>query len=157
VQQVVVKLYICSSSPVTVAMHYTVHHKIHLFKTNILVCTTSSTYLEPRLRLQEDGCICIYGVASFTRIDISCLVGGTVCTFLLVYIIQLYYNVQCKKHKILRYNLNMDSIKLTINISAYSGRATATMRMSENWRGRLHTQSNNILHKLIFSFYIPLY
>jgi len=40
----------------------------------------SSTCFEPEGHLQEDGCICSYGVVCFTCIGINSLVGRRVCS-----------------------------------------------------------------------------
>jgi len=38
------------------------------------------------VHLQEDGCICSYGIVCFTCISINSLVGRTVCSILLILI-----------------------------------------------------------------------
>jgi len=54
--------------------------------------------------------------------------------YIFSFILYDYITMQVqKKHKIVHHYFNMGSIKLIRNISAYSGKATATTRMSENW------------------------
>jgi len=50
----------------------------------------------PRVHLQEDGCICNYGMVRFTCISISSLVGGRVSS-----IYKTAYNDACKTHSTL--------------------------------------------------------
>ena len=52
----------------------------------------------PRVQLQEDGCIYSYGMLCFTRISISSLVGRRVCSNTLFYLLDCYTE-KCRKHQ----------------------------------------------------------
>jgi hypothetical protein len=52
----------------------------------------------PRVHLQEDGCICSYGVVCCTCIGISSLVGRTVCS-IYIYIYMYVYILRCTVQK----------------------------------------------------------